>query len=110
MLTDNLENVRRIIFDSVSIDDILLFIRRCRKLEQIKISQFYYANYRHKDIIDLTALNNERKKLEGAKKIRIFIEEDIFLLNKWKQEINLSLIELKREHSWEQSNIFYPDD
>lgn len=52
------------------------------------------------DIFELSALNEKRKK------VTIFTDENIFPRNKWEQQINLSLIELKRHQSWESSDVF----
>lgn len=54
-------------------------------------------NYLVKGVIDLTALNEERSKLNGATKVIIYVEERIFLATKFaKANIELSLVMLKR--------------
>lgn len=107
VLANSFPNIRRLCVTEASIDIILPFIQRCPMLTQIKIQTLWMGVYMKESIIDLLALNNERKKLPNARKITIFIQEHVFLENKWKQNINLSLIELKREHLWKQSNPLF---
>lgn len=108
---NSLMNVHTISLGLATFDKIESLIQRCPKLEQIKIGSLlpYPGSERYfvDGIIDLPALNNERKKLENAQKITIFIEEDIFLENKWKQSIDLSLIKLERDQTWEPFNPFF---
>lgn len=45
------------------------------------------------------SLNREREQLLGARKLIIYVPEDIFLATKWSTnngDINLSLVELRR--------------
>lgn len=43
-------------------------------------------------------LNNERKKLANAREVTNFVKENSFLKNKWKQDTNLRMDELKPIH------------
>ncbi|XP_055303149.1 uncharacterized protein LOC129568846 isoform X1 [Sitodiplosis mosellana] len=60
-------------------------------------------------VLDLVAINKERAKLSGARKITIYVRDDIFLATKWTVrhgDINLSLIEMKRTDSLEWNHHF----
>lgn len=106
-ISNNLTNVQRIDIEYASVNMILPFIRRCSKLKQIKIQHLLWNGPSSRTcIIDLRALNDQRSKLANSQKIAIFVHEFVYLRNKWKQNIDLSLIELKRHLSWEE-NILY---
>lgn len=107
MPMNSLINIKRIDVYEASFDMIIPFIRCCIKLKQVKIKRLRSGNYTKNDIIDLVGLNRERKKLLNARKIAIFVEEDIFLKNKWNQEINLSFIALKRKASCDKIYLFH---
>lgn len=103
-IATHLPNLYRISIRRASFVRILPFFHRCPKLIEIRIvvlenDEVFFGE----DVIDLLALNKERKKLRNARKIMIFINERIFLLNKWKQNINLNLIKLNRKQSWKES-------
>lgn len=107
-LTNSLINLRRICIHFTSFDNILPLIRHCPKLKQIRITFLQILNGSNNEKIDLLALNDERAKLPNATKITIFLNEQIFLQNKWNQPINLDLIALKRHLSWKPMDLFYP--
>lgn len=104
-LPTKLPDLERVYFLKTTSDRILPFIRYSVKLKQIKIKQL-------KDIacikfLDLIALNKQRKKLFGARKITIYVKEDLYLATKWAMKTtNFHLIELKRFDSaeWEEFN------
>lgn len=106
-LTNHLSNVRRVSIRSSSIDKIWPFIRRCPKLRQIRIQLLDGSVSSVNRIIDLFTLNKERKRLVRSPKITIFVQENVYLENKWKKKINLSSIELKRGLSWKPNNPFF---
>ncbi|XP_055303092.1 uncharacterized protein LOC129568813 [Sitodiplosis mosellana] len=71
-----------------------------------KVEEKSASNWR---IIDLVALNEERKKLVGARKVTIYVRDDVFLATKWAAyngDINLSLIEMGRSDSYEWNHHF----
>lgn len=111
-LANNLSNVHRINFRYADIDEILPFIHHFPNVKQIKIMSLNAGTgtYYKKGIIDLATLNNERQKLPNARKITMFLNEELFLKNKWNQDINLSLIELKRGLQWRECNPFFDID
>lgn len=60
-------------------------------------------------ILNLVELNEERKKLMGAKKVIIYVRDDVFLATKWAThngDTNLSLIEMRRSDSYEWNHHF----
>lgn len=110
-MVNSMKNIERIHIQFTSINKILPFIQRCPKLKQISICSLGDGPYFKNGIIDLITLNKERQKLADAQKITIFIREHryrgySFLENKWKQDINLSLIELRNGHLWKPFNPF----
>lgn len=105
-LTNNLINIQRITFERASIGSILPFVRRCPRLNRIRILEVLDGDYIENGIIDLLVLNNERKKLAYKRKITIFVAEHILLTNKWNQSINLSFIKLDRCLAWQRTNPF----
>lgn len=103
----NLTNLERIEFRSESFDGLMPFIRNAPKLKKIKVKELeeglYFRKY-HK-IVNLKALNREREKLARARKITIYVQQDVYLATKWAfGETDFSLIQLKREETdeWEQ--------
>ncbi|XP_055301895.1 uncharacterized protein LOC129568251 [Sitodiplosis mosellana] len=107
-LPDTLTNLKRLYILEATSDDILPFIRRATKLTKIKVNRMYYGKHfeQSKNILDLPGLNEERGKLAFAKKIMIYVKEDIFLATKWSlKQTEFSLIEMKRTDSidWEMA-------
>lgn len=81
------------------------FIRNCPKLKHFMISHMVNEN-----LLDLFALNKERKKLAGACKTTIYVDEKVFIATKWATEkTNYDLIELKRLESREWALNFEND-
>lgn len=97
-LPKKLVNLQRISVYEATSDDIFVFISRATKLNTIKIKDLRSASHYNRKtlVLDVVALNNERRKLNGAQKITIYLDENIYLATKWAfKEIHLSLIELK---------------
>lgn len=47
--------------------------------------------------VDLLKMNKEREQLKGAKKVSIFVPDDVFLTTKWARgNLNLRFVEMKR--------------
>lgn len=65
-------------------------------------------NKKRKNItIDLQQLNKVRDKMLEARKVTIYVEEDIFLASKWAvKDTDLDLIRLMRKESYERINKF----
>lgn len=50
--------------------------------------------------VDLLKMNKEREQLKGAKKVTIFVPDDVFLTTKWARgDLNLRFVEMKRSGS-----------
>lgn len=84
-------NLVRLYVEETSVDDILPFVRQSRNLNEITITHL------EENALDLSSLNNERKKLNGVRKVMIYVSEDVYLATKWTtKDFNLDLIEMER--------------
>lgn len=87
-----LMELEQLTFKYATIENILPFIRHSKKLKTIKIS--YWRSYK---MLYVVALNEERKNLENASRITIYVEEEIYLREYWKsQNLNLSHVKITR--------------
>lgn len=103
-LPNNLLNLERIYFFEITFDRILPLIYGLAKLKVIKISQL--KNRHEFGKMNLRALNERRRQLQGAKKLRIYVKEDLFLATKWNENtINYDLFELKRFEGFEWTEL-----
>lgn len=74
-----------------TIEQLITFISNCPKLKYFMISHLVNENP-----LDLISLDRERKKLAGACKTTIYVDEKVFIATKWTTGItNYGLIELK---------------
>ncbi|XP_031623885.1 uncharacterized protein LOC116341132 [Contarinia nasturtii] len=99
ILANGLEELERLYITSASIDHIVPFIRRSKKLNKIKL-----LHLKEGGVLNLRMLNDERAKLAGARKIIIYTSDDIFVATKWATrngDTNLSLLEMRRSYSYE---------
>lgn len=87
----NLSKLKRLTFYMASVSDILPFIRHSKRLKTINI-------YNLRDnVLDLYALNEERKKLDDACPISICVLENVYLPTKWKiGNLHMSLVKIIR--------------
>lgn len=111
-LPDTLINLKRLYFLEATSDDILPFIRRAPNLRKIKVNRLYHGKHFEEDkkILDLPALNKEREKLTFAKKVLIYVREDVFLATKWTiKQTEFTLIEMKRIDSYNWNMEFQID-
>lgn len=103
-LPNNLLNLERIYFFEITFDRILPLIYGLAKLKVIKISQLKDKDQFGK--INLMALNERRKQLKGAYKVRIYVREDVFLATKWTvNAVDFDFIELKRFEAFEWTEL-----
>lgn len=110
ILASNIPHVEIIHIKEAKIDDILPFIRLSPNVSKIRVGRLLKENDLHfKDNpIDLVALNKERKKLAGARKITLFLKERIYLATKWAaMKTECSLIQIKRSDP-KQIKLFNP--
>lgn len=116
-LSKPLMNVERVYIENGTIADIEPFICHFKKLQHIKIG--FYLSWKSESTLQtaegrnqekfyssyLSALNEERKKLTGACKTTIYIDEKIFLAMKWSSSLdNFDLVEFKRSEAFEWKN------
>lgn len=105
-LPKNLPNLDRIYFTYLTSTHILPFICYSPHLRIIKIRNLIEGVHFKNGILDVTALNEERKKLDWACKTTIYIDEEVYLTSKWAHySINLNFIELKRFESIEWDDL-----
>lgn len=75
------------------------FIQNSKKLKEIKME--FFRNDHNGDI-DPVLMNSERKKLNGAHKVMIYVEEKDYLRIKWRySKSNFDLIELRRHEFYD---------
>lgn len=104
------KNLNRLHIFKASVEAIMPFICNSQHLIEIVIITL------QEDVIDIIALNNERKRLKEAEKVIIYVDEEVYLATKWAtKEINLSLIEIRCRYSSAvnlahdlQSNMIHP--
>lgn len=101
VLANDLIGLERLLLQNATYDDLFPFIRHSIKLKHIKIFTKEAEHFKG-DIIELRKLNEEREKLFGARKLTIYIEDNVFLATKRATsngDINLNMIEMKRSNS-----------
>lgn len=92
----SLVNLERLYFSHIKSEIIEPFIRYSAVLKAIKIHLF------REKIIYLSSLNRKREHLVGAKKVIIYLREDVYLATKWgNNPTNFNMIEVRREESVE---------
>ncbi|XP_055306488.1 uncharacterized protein LOC129570790 [Sitodiplosis mosellana] len=108
ILANSLPNLQRLHINKASVDDIQPFIRQSPKLRQIKVLSKDEAHF-NRGILKLLTLNQDREKLAQARKVSIYVPDNIFLRTKWSVnygDTNLSLIEMKRCDSIEWNDHY----
>lgn len=109
-LATSLEHLERIHFGRSNLDHVMLFVSRCSKLKEMKVTWFLNGdeNFEIHQIIGLSSLNKERAKLLNATKITLYVAEDVYLATKRvKREIDFDLIKLQRFASKVWDNSLY---
>lgn len=104
-----LTHLKRIQFRFAHFNGILMLIKKAAGLMRIKVDYLENGEYFSKstNAIDLFELNKEREQLQGARKITIYVKEDIYLATKWAMiETDLRLIRLRRIDSFEWDHDF----
>lgn len=100
-VANHLTKIERVFLQNATYDHMMTFIRHSARLNALKIV-INDTEHFNGGILDLVKLNNERKKLHNARKLIIYIEDNIFLPTKWANangDTNLSFVEVKRSKS-----------
>lgn len=101
-MAKSLINVQRVFFDFATSDDIIPFIRYAPKVKEIKVDRLKRGRYFKEGVVNLAALNKERKELACANKITIYVSENVFLSTKMAiMKTEYSLVTLKRAYAVE---------
>lgn len=109
LLPITLVNLKMIHFCEASSDDILPFILSAAKVNKIKVLFLLSGQYfcELTKILNLSALNKEREKLTDARKITIYVMDQVYLATKWAmRQTDYSLIEMKRIDSYDWQHEF----
>lgn len=94
-------NLERLVIRKISVNQIVPFIRYSRNLTEI------YVEWLKESSLDISALNKEREQLAGARKLIIYVNENVYLATRWQsREISLKLIEIQRHGSYVSKQIF----
>lgn len=108
ILANSYTNLQRFYISNASIDDIRPFICRSTNLTKVKVIPKDESHF-NGGILPLIALNREREKLAGARKVTIYVPDNVFINSKWATrdgDVNLKMIELKRAYSYEWNHHF----
>lgn len=102
-MAKSLVRLERLYLANATYETILPFIRQSKQLREI---MFFPKNQNELggQSIDLVMLNKEREKLVDAKKVIIFVPDNILLETKWtiqNGQIDLELVEMRRSTSIE---------
>lgn len=101
-LAKNLVNLQRFYIYKANYDDIRFFIRHTKHLRTIAVRES------DDKIFNLSALNRDRAQLLGARKITIFMQEQLYLRTKFAtSSIQLQMIEIKMLESVEWDHYFF---
>lgn len=93
-LAANYNQIRHLHLNIVDFTEILPFIRHSLTLKSVKIDEF------NEKVLDVVKLNNERKKLQGARRVTMYVNDDVYLATKWSTpETILEFIEIRRQQS-----------
>lgn len=104
ILANNLTNLQRLFLQNATFNDLLPFIRHSMKLRVVK---FFPKESEDKEdgteALKIITLERERLKLMTARKVTIYVPDDIFLATKWTLnygDTNMNSVEMKRTHSY----------
>lgn len=100
----NIMNLERLYLFDPTCEQILSFIRHSAKLVVLKVGSRFGQD------INLLSWNKEREKLSGARKVIIYVPENVYLATKWAtKKIEYDLVKLKRENSYNWDPTYYDD-
>ncbi|XP_031639430.1 uncharacterized protein LOC116351467 [Contarinia nasturtii] len=101
LLCNDVVNVKRLYLNTVSAFDILPIIQQAKNVKKIK---FHPKTEFKSNVLKLEFLNAEREKLDGAKKVTIYVPDDVFATTKWATKngnTDLGSVEIKRIESYD---------
>lgn len=102
-LRSKLPKLKRLYLSNATCDSILHFIQHWPQLNEIRITRLHEGIYLK--TLNLPILNRRREKLPDARKVKIFVKDDLYLVTKWAMNsAEFSMIELRRASSvdWEE--------
>lgn len=103
----SLLNVNRVHFDVAKANCIASLVRYAPQVKEVKVKKLREGAHFEDGVIDLFALNRDRKRLVNACKITIYVNENIFLSTKRVMgKTELGLITLKRAEAIKWTNVF----
>lgn len=95
-LAKSLTRIERLSFGNVSINDLLPFICKSKRLKSIHIDHLRDNG----NGLDLFALNEKRETLTNARQVTICVREEDYLATKWRtRNLNLNLVRISRAGS-----------
>lgn len=107
-LAKSFVNLNTLNIYSECVDDLLPFIRQSVKLKNVTFRECGQKEHEETLHCNISALNGERKKLKGACKVTIHVDEDIYLVTKWgKVGTALDLVEIKRNECRNADLLYY---
>lgn len=106
-IAKGLVKLERIVFRETSTNAILPFIRHSKWLKEIRICTLKNGKYFKDGRLNVAKLNQERQNLKGAKKVIIYVEENVFLTTRWATlKIDFNFIEMRRLSSYADSSFY----
>ncbi|XP_055303133.1 uncharacterized protein LOC129568837 isoform X3 [Sitodiplosis mosellana] len=106
ILANGLVNLERLYLCKTTYNDILPFIRQSVKLNRIIVKGVYFSE----NIFKVSTMNKEREKLKNARKVTIYVPDDLFVTIKWATpngDTDLKLVEIKRCDSYRWDHHYY---
>ncbi|XP_055303136.1 uncharacterized protein LOC129568838 isoform X1 [Sitodiplosis mosellana] len=107
ILAQRLTNLERVCLGTSIYGDVLAFVRYASKLSTIILKcqneALNQSAYRNELIFNASALNEERKKLKNARKVTIYVPDDVFVSFKWATtngDMDGKCVRIKRSDSY----------
>lgn len=102
-------NLECIQFYTATSNDFLPFIQHSIKLQKIKVTKLVKGAHFNGNDLNMSAINRERKKLNGAQKVTIYVDRKIYLATKCAVgKTDFSCIELKLNDADDVNCYFRP--
>lgn len=104
----NLANIERIYLGDTTIEAVASFIRHCPKLIKIKLVRGFDIWRGIQRPLPLSSWNQDRETLPNARKVKIYVPEDVYLSKKQSpnNKTDYKLLVLCRENSYDWINDF----